>query len=121
MSDVRTLTATDTAATRHPLDPDVTRSTKARAVLVLGIVAAVTGPLVGGAIAGTIALLIARSAGTDIVAARGYLTGTPLIRRGVRLAWMGIVLAIAAIVVAGIIGLLKLAAGGGPHFAPGTD
>jgi len=121
MSDVRTLTAAGAVATRHPLDPDVTGSTKARAVLVLGIVGAITGALVGGAIAGTVALLIARSARADIAAARGYLTGSAQIRQGVRLAWLGIILAITAIVVASIIGVLELAAGGGPHFAPGTD
>jgi hypothetical protein len=110
-------------AVRHPLDPDVTRSTKAIVVLVLGIVATVTGGLVGGVIPGTIALIIARSARADMVAARGYLSGVRMMRAGVFLAWVGIVLAIAAIVIAAIIGLLHLAAQAGApqHFAPGTD
>src|SRR5262245_998522 len=83
-------------AVRHPLDPDVTRSTKAIVVLVLGIVATVTGGLVGGVIPGTVALIIARSARADMVAARGYLSGVRMMRAGVFLAWVGIVLAIAA-------------------------
>jgi len=115
------MTTTTAPTVRHPLDPDVAGSTKARAVLLLGIVAALTGALVGGAIAGTVALILARSARADIVAAHGYLTGVPAIRRGVRLAWVGIVLAIAAVVVASVIGLLHLAGGGGSQFAPGTD
>ena len=108
---------------RHPLDPDVTRSTKAILVLALGIVAAVTGGLIGGVIPATIALIIARSTRADIVAARGYLTGGRTMRVGVGLAWLGIVLAITAIVVAAIFGLLHLAAvaGSPQHFAPGTN
>ena len=46
-----------------------------------------------------------------------------MMRTGVRLAWLGIVLAAAALVVAAIIGLLHLAAASGQpqHFAPGTN
>ena len=108
---------------RHPLDPDVTRSTKAILVLALGIVAAVTGGLVGGVIPATVALIMARSTRADLAAAQGYLTGLRLVRAGVRLAWLGIVLAAAAIVIAAIIGLLHLAAKAGApqHFNPGTD
>src|SRR5258707_10644134 len=101
---------TQAAAVRHPLDPDVTRSSKAIVVLALGIVAAVTGPLVGGVIPATVALIIAKSTRVDLVAAGGYLTGAKMMRTGVRLAWIGIVLAAAALVVAAIIGLLHLAA-----------
>jgi hypothetical protein len=108
---------------RHPLDPDVTRSTKAILVLALGIVAAVTGGLLGGVIPATIALIIARSTRADLVASRGYLTGDRMMRIGVGLSWLGIVLAIAALVVAAIMGLLHLAAvaGSPQHFAPGTN
>lgn len=108
---------------RHPLDPDVSRSTKAIVVMALGIVATVTGPLIGGVIPATVALIIAKSTRADLVAAGGYLTGAKMMRVGVRLAWLGIVLAAAAIVVASIIGLLHLAAESGApqHFAPGTN
>ncbi|HEU0237729.1 MAG TPA: hypothetical protein VFR11_00400 [Micromonosporaceae bacterium] len=112
-----------TTAVRHPLDPDVTRSTKAIIVLALGVVAVVTGGLVGGVIPATVALIVARSARADLIAARGYLTGAKMMRIGVLLSWIGIVLAITAIVVAGILGILHLAAQAGApqHFAPGTD
>jgi (hydroxyamino)benzene mutase len=110
-----------TEALRHPLDPDPTVSTKASAVLALGIVAAVTGPFVGGLVPGTIALILAQAARTDMIEARGYLTGVPRLRLGVRLAWLGIILAIAAIVVASIVGLIKNAAPPTPRFDPGTD
>ena len=114
---------TQATAVRHPLDPDVTRSSKAIIVLGLGIVAAVTGALVGGVIPATVALIIAKSTRTDLVDAGGYLTGAKMMRVGVRLAWLGIVLAIGAIVVAAIIGILHLAAASGEpqHFAPGTN
>ena len=42
--------------TRHPMDPDPVRSTKAAAVLALGVAAVVTGPLVGGIVPATLGL-----------------------------------------------------------------
>ncbi len=91
-------------------------------MLALGIVGAVTGFLIGGAIPATIALVLARSARADMIEAKGYLTGVRMIRVGTRLAWLGIVLALAAIVVASVIGILHLGeAGNGTHFAPGTN
>ncbi|GAA0534711.1 hypothetical protein GCM10010172_14710 [Paractinoplanes ferrugineus] len=110
------------APTRHPMDPDPAPATKARAVFALGLVGFLTGVFVGGLIPATIALLMARQAARDAYAAGGYLTGSAWIRRGRRLAWAGIVLAITALVVATIAGLLHLAsAPAGPDFAPGTD
>lgn len=110
-------------AVRHPLDPDAAPSTKANAIFALGIVAAVTGAFIGGVIPATIALMLAGPARDDLRAARGYLVGVHRLRWGIRLAWLGIVLALGALVVAAIIGLLHLAAsgGGGTQFAPGTD
>jgi hypothetical protein len=104
------------------MDPDPAPATKARAVFVLGLVGFLTGPLVGGVIPATIALLLARQAARDAFAAKGYLIGAAWIRRGRRLAWAGLVLAITALVVASIAGLLHLASTpSGPDFAPGTD
>ena len=37
-------------ASRHPLDPEPVRSTKARTVFALGLVALLTGPFVGGVV-----------------------------------------------------------------------
>src|SRR5947209_1465542 len=91
---------------RHPLDPDPVRSTKARAVLALGIVAALTGFFLGGLVPATLALLLARQARDERVASAGFLTGGRALRVGVALAWVGIVLAATAVVIASIIGLL---------------
>jgi hypothetical protein len=103
-------------ALRHPADPDPVRSSKATAVFALGVVAVITGPFVGGVIPATIALLLAREVRRDLHAAGGYLIGTDRYERGVRLAWAGIVLAIAAIVVAVVRGLFLWAQTGGVDF-----
>ncbi|HLL66049.1 MAG TPA: hypothetical protein VK453_09915 [Micromonosporaceae bacterium] len=103
---------------RHPQDPDPARASKASAVLGLGVVAVLTGPLVGGVIPATIALLLARESRRDLVSAQGFLLGSSRLHAGVRLAWTGIVLAVAALTVAAIMGLLTLAGGSGTDFAP---
>lgn len=110
----------DVSAVRHPLDPDPVRSTKAVGVLVLGVFAAVTGFFVGGLIPATLALLLARPARAELDEARGFLTGGKALRAGVALAWLGIVLAATALVVAGIVGLLQLA-GSGTDYAPNVN
>ena len=110
------------APTRHPMDPDPERATKARAVFALGLLGFLTGAFVGGVIPGTVALLLARQAHRDAFASGGFLTGSAWIRRGRRLAWTGLVLALATLVVAAIAGLLHLASSpSGSDFAPGTD
>ena len=104
------------------MDPDPQPSTKARAVFALGLAGFLMGAFVGGVIPATVALLMARQAARQAYESGGYLTGSAWIRRGTRLAWAGIVLALAALVVALIAGLLHLAtAPTGPDFAPGTD
>ena len=106
---------------RHPLDPDPTPSTKARAVYVLGLLAFLTGALVGGVVPATIALLLARQVRREAYASRGYLTGAAWVRRGERLAWAGIALVCTALVVAAIAGLLHVAGTPGQDFDPNTD
>jgi hydroxylaminobenzene mutase len=104
------------------MDPDPAPSSKARAVFALGLVAFLTGAFVGGVIPATVALLLARQARRQAYEAGGYLTGAAWVRRGQRLAWAGIVLALAALVVASIAGLLHLAATpGGQDFDSNTD
>ena len=66
----------------------------------------------------TLALLLARESRGDLRAAQGFLLGGKRIRTGVALSWVGIVLAIAALVVASVIGLLSLADNAGHDFAP---
>ncbi|HEX6969258.1 MAG TPA: hypothetical protein VF174_10660 [Micromonosporaceae bacterium] len=110
------------AALRHPLDPDPVRSSKARAVFVLGLVAAVTGPCVGGVVPATVAMLLARQARREAVASGGYLTGAALIRRGELLAGIGLLLAASVTVAAVVIGVIRMVgAGVGHDFAPNFD
>ena len=110
------------AALRHPLDPDPVRSTKARPVLMLGTIAMLTGLFIGGVVPATLALMLARQARREAYASGGYLTGAALLRRGERLAWAGLVLAAASVVLALAIGVVHLAGTpGGQDFAPGVD
>lgn len=106
------------SVTRHPLDPDPVRAGKASAVLGLGVVALVTGPLLGGVIPAVLALMLARESRRDLVAAQGFLIGVKRLRIGVRLAWGGIVLALAMVVVGVIVALLHYANGSGVRFGP---
>jgi hydroxylaminobenzene mutase len=109
------------APTRHPMDPEPTGSSKARAVFALGLAALITGPLVGGVIPATVALVLARQTHRQLYASGGYLTGSAWIRRGRRLAWAGIILALTALVVASIAGLLHVAGTPGQDFDTDTD
>ena len=103
------------------MDPEPTGSSKARAVFALGLAALITGPLVGGVIPATVALILARQTHRQLYASGGYLTGSAWIRRGRRLAWAGIILALTALVVASIAGLLHLAGTPGQDFDTNTD
>jgi hydroxylaminobenzene mutase len=105
----RRLGRVTTPALRHPMDPEPVRSTKAAAVLALGVVAVLSGPLIGGVVPATVALTLARQARREAYASGGFLTGAVRLRRGERLAWAGLVLAIAAVVVAVVVGLLDYA------------
>jgi hypothetical protein len=91
-------------------------------VLALGIVGMLTGFFLGGLVPATLALLLARQARAERIASAGYLTGARPLRVGVALAWVGIVLAATAVVLASIIGLLHMAESrGGPDFAPNVN
>ncbi|WP_412541502.1 hypothetical protein [Longispora sp. K20-0274] len=107
---------------RHPADPDPTASSKARAVLVLGVVALVTGSMVGGLVPAWVALILARQATAEIDAAGGFLTGRRSVRIGTALAWAGVALAATALVLAVVIGLLHLVpTGAGQDFDSHTS
>ena len=113
---------TEAEPLRHPLDPDPVRSTKAGAVFGLGLLGAVTGVFVGGIVPATVALLLARQARREAYASGGYLTGSLWVRRGERLAWFGVLLCLAAVVVATVIGILGSANPAGVQdFGPGVD
>jgi hypothetical protein len=106
---------------RHPLDPEPVPSTKAAAVLALGVAAVVTGPVVGGIVPATLGLTLARQARADLIASQGYLTGARHLRLGLTLAWIGIGLAVTALVIASVIGLITLAGPGGQDFPDTSD
>jgi (hydroxyamino)benzene mutase len=106
---------------RHPFDPDQARSTKAAAVLALGIAAVVTGPVVGGVVPATVGLALARQARADLAASQGYLTGWRQLKAGVVLAWIGIGLALATLVVFSVLGIIGLADGGLHDFPDTSD
>lgn len=107
---------------RHPEDPQPQRASKARAVWWLGLAAVLTGPLVGGVVPATLALLLAGQFRGDAGPAAGFLTGASLVRRGERLARVGLVLAAAGITVAVVVGMFQLADGpAGPAFGPNVD
>ncbi|MEV0393522.1 hypothetical protein [Polymorphospora rubra] len=110
------------AASRHPLDPDPVRSTKAMTVFWLGLVAAITGVVVGGVAPATIALLLSRQARREAYASGGYLTGSAWLDRGERLAWAGLTLAATTLVIGLVIGLINLAnSPTGQDFAPSVN
>lgn len=84
-------------------------------MLGLGILALATGPLLGGIVPASLALLLASQARAEMLSADGYLLGGRTLRIGVRLAWIGITLAAVALTVAIIAGLLTLAQPAGGH------
>jgi hypothetical protein len=106
---------------RHPLDPDPVKSTKATTVLLLGVAAVLTGPLVGGVVPAAIALVLAEEARADMAAGRGFLTGARRLRLGRALAWIGIAVAVAALVAASVIGILGLVSGASQDFPPTSN
>ncbi|MFY1635878.1 hypothetical protein ACN27F_21825 [Solwaraspora sp. WMMB335] len=107
---------------RHPADPEPVRSTKAGAVFALGLVAVVTGLLVGGAVPASLALLLSRQARREAYASQGYLTGAIWLRRGEQLAWLGLLLAGAVLTLAVVLGIFTWAtAPAGQDFAPDVD
>jgi hypothetical protein len=106
---------------RHPADPEPVRDTKAVAAYVLGWVALVTGPLIGGIVPAVVALALARQARTEIEAGAGWRTGAKLVTRGERLAWGALGLAILVIGVAVVIAMLRRSANPAHDFPPGVD
>jgi MFS family permease len=110
------------AAVRHPLDPEPVRSTKATVVFALGLFAALTGIFVGGLVPATLALVLAKQSRQEAYEARGFLTGSVWLRRGERLAWIGIVLAVTALVITMVIGLYRFASSPAGHdFGPNVN
>jgi hypothetical protein len=88
----------------------------------LGLAAVLTGPLVGGVVPATVALLLAGQFRREAYPADGFLTGAAMVRSGERLAWIGLLLAVAALVAALIAGMFQLAGSAvGPQFPANID
>jgi hydroxylaminobenzene mutase len=115
---------TGPVAHRHPLDPDPVRSTKAMAVLALGIVALPLALVVAGAVPAALALLLARDTAAEMRASEGFLTGGRYLLLGVRLARVAL-LVVVAVVLLGIVLALFGSGGGsggaGPSFGPDVN
>lgn len=110
------------AAERHPDDPQPVRASKASAVWWLGLLATLTGPLVGGLVPASVALVLAAQFRREAYQAGGFLTGAAQVRRGEVLAWSGVVLATVTLTVAAAAGVLLWAGGPAvPTFPPHVD
>ncbi len=103
-------------AVRHPADPDPVVSTKATAVYVLGLVALVTGPFVGGIVPAVFALVLARQARADLRDSEGFLRGGDRLRRGEIFALIALGLATVTLVVGATAAMISIANGGAHDF-----
>ena len=100
---------------RHPADPDETASTKAWAVLALGVVGVLLMFCGGGLVPGLAGLALARPARAEMAAAAGFLTGGRALRAGEILSWIAVAVS-AIVIVAVVIGLLIGSVGNGPQY-----
>ncbi|GAA3397373.1 hypothetical protein [Cryptosporangium minutisporangium] len=103
------------AVERHPADPDETPSTKAWAVLALGVVGVLLMFCGGGLVPGLAGLALVRPARAEITVAAGFLTGGRALRAGEILSWVAVGVS-AIVIVAVVIGLLIGSVGDGPQY-----
>lgn len=106
---------------RHPLDPQEHASTKAIAVLVLGITAVALMFCIGGVAPAIVALGLARSTRAELHASSGFLTGEKMVRAGVTLSWIAIGVGTAIAVVALVSFLLQFGTNIGPDYGENVD
>jgi hypothetical protein len=106
---------------RHPLDPEVQPSTKASAVLFLGVVAVAMMLCVGGVVPAILALGLARTARAELRASQGFLTGEKLVRAGIVLSWIAIAVSTALVVGAVVYLLIRFGASSGPSFGTNVN
>lgn len=114
--------AADGVGGRHPADPQPMPATRSHAVWWLALLAVATGPLLAGVVPATVALILAGQFRRESRRSAGFLTGVARVRRGERLAWAGITLAVAGVSVAAAVGLLLVAtAPPEPAYPPHVD
>lgn len=92
---------------RHPDDPDTVPDTKVVAAFCLGVLGAVTGLALGGAVPASIALVLARQGGRELEDGEGWRTGARYLVWARRLAWVGLSLAVTSLVVLVAVRLLQ--------------
>lgn len=97
------------------------RSTKALAVLWLGVVGLVFSPVVAGVVPAVFALALGRWTEAEMRASEGFLTGTAPLRLGVRLARVALLVAVAVVVVGVVIALFRTGGGGSTGVQYGPD
>jgi len=85
-----------------------TVSSKARAVLALGILGVCLMLCGGGAVPGVLALVLSGPARAEIDASEGFLTGSGMIRAGRALSWVAVVVGAAVLVGVSVLALLGL-------------
>jgi hypothetical protein len=109
------------APRRHPADPEPATSSKALAVLALGIVGVVLMLCGGGLVPGVVGLVLARPARAEIGASGGFLTGGRPLRIGEVLSWVAV--AVSAVVIALVVVGLLLGSvdGGSPHYGTNVN
>ncbi|SHN36471.1 hypothetical protein [Cryptosporangium aurantiacum] len=100
---------------RHPADPDETPSTKAWAVLALGVVGLLLMFCGGGLAPGLAGLALVRPARAELTASAGFLTGGRALRAGEIMSWIAVAVS-AIVIVAVVIGLLIGSVGNGPQY-----
>lgn len=105
---------------RHPADPDETPSTKAWAVLALGVVGVALMACGGGLVPGLAGLILARPARAEIAASAGFLTGGRSLRAGEILSWVAVAVS-TIVIVAVVIGLLIESVGNGPQYGDNVN
>lgn len=106
---------------RHPMDPDERPSSKATAVMVLGIGSLLLMFCVGGAVPAMLGLALARRARAEMEDARGFLTGEGTLRSGVLMCWIALTVSVVVLVIALIIWLLNYGANPDPQFPDNVD
>lgn len=98
-----------TPAPPRPPDPEPRRSSKATAVLVLGILGVCLMLCGGGAVPGALALAMSGPARAEIEGSEGFLTGSGMIRTGRVLSWVAVVVGAMVLVGIAVLALLDLA------------
>lgn len=98
---------------RDPRDPDPVPSSKAATAFGLAIVGVVMAPFIGGVVPAVMALRLAGEAESEILASKGFLTGSVKVRRVRFLARLALLIAL-TMVLLGVVVWVAMRVGGSP-------